>query len=75
MAERDLRWYLFGAQAAIVWGSPRLSADVDITATIESAKLDSFIEAMSRHGFELTFSDPDFVERSRVRGRVVLRFG
>jgi hypothetical protein len=66
MAERDLRWYLFGAQAAIVWGSPRLSADVDITATIESAKLDSFIDAMSRHGFELTFSDPDFVERSRV---------
>jgi hypothetical protein len=66
MAERDLRWYLFGAQAAIVWGSPRLSADVDVTATIEPAELDSFIEAMRRHGFDLTFSDPDFVERSRV---------
>jgi hypothetical protein len=22
MAERDLSWYLFGAQAAIIWGSP-----------------------------------------------------
>jgi hypothetical protein len=31
MAERDLPWYLFGAQAAIVWGSLRLSADVDVT--------------------------------------------
>jgi len=66
MVERDLRWYLFGAQAAIVWGSPRLSADVDITATIEPANVDSFVEAMKRHGFDLTFSDPDFLERSRV---------
>jgi predicted nucleotidyltransferase len=66
MAERDLPWYLFGAQAAIVWGSPRLSADVDITAAIEPANVDSFIEAMRRHGFDLTFSDPDFLERTRV---------
>jgi len=66
MAERGLPWYLFGAQAAIVWGSPRLSADVDITATIELANVDSFIETMRRHGFDATFSDPDFVERTRV---------
>jgi hypothetical protein len=66
MAERDLRWYLFGAQAAIVWGSPRLSADVDVTAAIDPATVDSFIEAMRQHGFDLVFADPDFVERTRV---------
>lgn len=66
MAEQGLPWYLFGAQAAIVWGSPRLSADVEITAAIEPANVDSFIETMRRHGFDLTFSDPDFLERSRV---------
>lgn len=49
MAERDLPWYLFGAQAAIIWGSPRLSADVDITATIDPKAIDSFVETRE-HG-------------------------
>ncbi len=66
MAERDLPWYLFGAQAAIVWGSPRLSADVDVTVAIEPAIVDSFIETMRRHGFDLTFSDSEFLARTRV---------
>jgi hypothetical protein len=66
MAERDLSWYLFGAQAAIIWGSPRLSADVDVTATIEPAAIDSFIEAMRHHDFRLLFDDSDFLQRTRV---------
>lgn len=66
MAERDLSWYLFGAQAAIVWGSPRLSADVDVTATIEPGAVDSFIETMREHGFHLLFDDSDFLARARV---------
>jgi hypothetical protein len=66
MAERHLSWYLFGAQAAIVWGSPRLSADVDITATIDPGAVDGFIESMRRQGFDLVFSDSDFLSRARV---------
>ena len=66
MAERDLSWYLFGAQAAIVWGSPRLSADVDVTATIAPAAVAAFIETMRRHDFHLLFDDSDFVARTRV---------
>jgi predicted nucleotidyltransferase len=66
MAERDLPLYLFGAQAAIVWGSPRLSADVDVTVAIEPAIVDSFVETMRRHGFDLTFSDSEFLARTRV---------
>jgi predicted nucleotidyltransferase len=66
MQERGLRWYLFGAQAVIVWGSPRLSADVDVTADIHPEGLDDYILAMRGHGFDLVFSDADFVERTRV---------
>lgn len=66
MAERGLRWYLFGAQAAIIWGSPRLSADADVTADLKPADIDPFIEAMRRHGFDLAFNDSDFVARTRV---------
>ena len=65
-AERDIPWYLFGAQAAIIWGSPRLSADVDITAAIEPASIDPFIKTMKAHGFDLMFTDPEFVTRARV---------
>ena len=66
MAEQGLRWYLFGAQAAIVWGSPRLSADVDVTAVIEPGNVAVFTDAMNRHGFELVSTEPELVARTRV---------
>jgi hypothetical protein len=66
MAEQDLSWYLFGAQAATVWGSPRLSADVDVTATIAPAATDAFIRSMGNHAFDLLIDDPEFVARTRV---------
>jgi hypothetical protein len=66
MAERDLPWYLFGAQAAIIWGSPRLSADVDVTATIDPKAIDSFVETMRQYGFHLLVADSDFLARTRV---------
>lgn len=34
-----MRWYLFGAQAAIVYGVARLTADVDATVHTEAAEL------------------------------------
>lgn len=66
MRERRLQWYLFGAQAAIVWGSPRLSGDVDVTATLHADTVAAFIKAMRGRGFEAVFDDPEFVERTRV---------
>jgi hypothetical protein len=33
-AAAGIRWYLFGAQAAIVYGVARLTADVDVTARV-----------------------------------------
>jgi predicted nucleotidyltransferase len=66
MDDAGVRWYLFGAQAAIIWGSARLSADVDVTAALDPALIDNYTDAMRRHGFEPTFADPDFVSRTRV---------
>ena len=66
MRERDVRWCLFGAQAAIVWGSPRLSADVDVTADLDPVKVTDYIDTMHRHWFDVIFDDPEFVDRTRV---------
>jgi hypothetical protein len=66
MSEEGLQWYLFGAQAAMIWGSPRFSADADVTVEIERSRVGSFVEAMKRNGFDLRFNDSEFVESSRV---------
>jgi predicted nucleotidyltransferase len=64
MRELGVRWYVFGAQAAIVWGSPRLSSDVDVT--VEYLAPQKIAEAFRRHGFDIVHDDADFVERTRV---------
>lgn len=60
-------WYLFGAQAALVWGRPRLTADVDVTVRLGSDDPDRFVFALGERGFQLRV-DPrdDFVRRTRV---------
>ncbi len=66
MQKMGVRWYVFGAQAAIVWGRPRFSADVDVTAEIPPSAVEPFIESMEQSGFELRFRDPEFVAKTRV---------
>ena len=66
MAEIGSAWYLFGAQAATLWGRPRLTADVDVTASVPHDRLPSLIATMARHGFTLRFADDEFVARTRV---------
>jgi hypothetical protein len=56
------RWYLFGAQAVIAYGVPRLSADVDVTPDDP----ERFATVMHAAGFALRVDDPDFVRRTRV---------
>jgi len=61
------RWYVFGAQAAIVWGRPRLTGDVDVTVFLEPDAPKDFVAAMAEVGFLLRVTDVDrFVERTRV---------
>jgi Nucleotidyltransferase of unknown function (DUF6036) len=60
------RWCVFGAQAVIAYGLPRLSADVDVTLDLEPEDPERFASEMEAAGFALRVSDPDFVRRTRV---------
>jgi len=60
------RWYVFGAQAVIAYGVPRLSADVDITLQLVPDEPERFVRDMEAAGFALRVDDPDFVRRTRV---------
>jgi hypothetical protein len=60
-------WYLFGAQAAIVYGAARLTADVDVTVRLPDAMSSQSLAArLADRGFRLRISDPAFIERTRV---------
>jgi hypothetical protein len=60
------RWYVFGAQAVIAYGVPRLSADVDVTLRLLPDEPERFARDMEAGGFALRVEDPDFVRRTRV---------
>jgi uncharacterized nucleotidyltransferase DUF6036 len=61
------RWYLFGAQAALVHGSSRLTADVDATVSWDDAQnTGPLIAAFRAHGFAERPVGADFVARTRV---------
>ena len=60
------RWYVFGAQAVIAYGVPRLSADVDVTVKLEPDDPLRFASDMKAAGFVLRAEDPEFVRRTRV---------
>lgn len=60
-------WYLFGAQAAIVWGRPRLTADIDVTIHLGAEDPQRLVSALEDNGFALRVGQgADFVRRTRV---------
>ena len=62
-----VRWFLFGAQAAILHGVARLSADVDVTVDLGVRSIRDVVETLSREGFEPRVTDvTSFVEATRV---------
>ena len=62
-----VRWFLFGAQAAILHGAARLSADVDVTVDLGTRSSRELVAALSREGFALRVTDAEgFVEATRV---------
>ncbi len=69
------RWYVFGAQAVIAYGVPRLSADVDVTVALSPTAAEQFVQHMSSAGFALRSDDPEFVRRTRVMPFIHLHTG
>lgn len=59
-------WYLFGAQAALLYGVARFTADVDVTVHLGSQDPKALVKVLSKAGFEMRVSGEDFIERTRV---------
>ncbi len=58
---------MFGAQAVQAWGTPRLSADVDVTVRLRSTDLGPFLAAMKANGFVPRVADVErFAKETRV---------
>jgi hypothetical protein len=67
LGSAGLRWYLFGAQAAILHGAARLSADVDVTVDLEDAAPARLVEVLEQAGFSVRVADPvALAEETRV---------
>ena len=58
------RWYLFGAQAAIIHGAVRLNADVDVTVDLAARSSAELVNAFAAAGFEPRVPDPGGVVES-----------
>lgn len=66
-ARLDVDWYLFGAQAAILRGSRRMTADIDVTVLPGAVGAAQLLAALEREGIRARFEfDEDFVRQSRV---------
>lgn len=61
-----IAWYLFGAQAAIVYGVARLTADVDVTVRAPTMPTSEWLATLEHNGFQGRFADPAFIARTRV---------
>jgi hypothetical protein len=63
----EVEWFLFGAQAAIVYGVARLTADVDVTARVPGGLPNTaLIAALEQRGFRRRFDHPALMEHGRV---------
>lgn len=60
-------WYVFGAQAVVFWGRPRLTADVDVTVRMDPEDPERLARVLADAGFSLRLAaSRDFVHRTRV---------
>lgn len=62
----DAEWYVFGAQAALMWGRPRLTTDVDVTVKC-SVSTEHLVHTLDARGFSLRIDATEaFVRTTRV---------
>ena len=63
----DARWYLFGAQAAILHGVARLTADVDVTVSLGARSTTDLVAVLTASGFDPRVDDvATFAEAMQV---------
>lgn len=66
LAPLGVRWYLFGAQAAILYGAARFTEDIDITVELGNIQTSVLVLALEKVGFASRLRDERFVEQTRV---------
>lgn len=67
LGSSGFRYYLFGAQAAIVYGAARLTADIDVSVDPADRPTRDLVAALERGGFSLRVADAArLVEQTRV---------
>ena len=76
LRKRKIGWYVFGAQAAIIYGSPRMTMDVDVTVAVAEGEVRALVDAILAAGFASRAADLEaFFSRSRVVPLVHSRTG
>lgn len=67
LGPRRIRWYVFGAQAALIYGSARMTMDVDVTISVTQERIRPLVAALFKGGFASRSDDIEaFFARSRV---------
>lgn len=67
MRRTGASWYVFGAQAVLIWGRPRLTADIDVTVKLYPEDSGRLVRTMGASGFTLRgVATAEFVEQTRV---------
>ena len=66
LLELGVGWYLFGAQAALLYGAARLTADVDVTVNLGELSMDALVQSLRKWHFEPRIDDPEFLRKTRV---------
>jgi hypothetical protein len=59
MLERGARWYVYGGQAVLLYGKPRMTVPIDITVDAGSVSSADLLVTLATHGFEPLFPLPD----------------
>lgn len=50
-------WFVFGAQAVVVRGHPRMTADVDVTVQVDDTQIPELVRRLEAADFELRVDD------------------
>jgi hypothetical protein len=66
LRELGVEWYLFGAQAALLYGAARLTADIDATVMLGDRPPTELVEALKGWRLAPRIDDPRFIEQTRV---------
>ena len=60
-------WYVFGAQAVLYWGRPRLTEDIDVTVQLGTVETGRLVTELRQVGFALRVEGTSaFIAQTRV---------